>query len=91
MAGVTDRPFRILCRNFGAGLAASEMISADMRLWSTSKSRHRMDHTGEPEPRVVQLAGADAQALAEAARAVERLRREVAALSDLSAIETLKR
>lgn len=69
MAGVTDRPFRILCRNFGAGLAASEMISADMRLWSTPKSRHRMDHAGEPEPRVVQLAGADAQALAQAARA----------------------
>jgi tRNA-dihydrouridine synthase B len=69
MAGVTDRPFRILCRNFGAALAASEMISADMRLWSTRKSRHRMDHAGEPEPRVVQLAGADPQALAEAARA----------------------
>jgi tRNA-dihydrouridine synthase B len=69
MAGVTDRPFRILCRNFGAGLAASEMISADPRLWHTSKSRHRMDHAGEPVPRVVQLAGADPRALAEAARA----------------------
>jgi len=69
MAGVTDRPFRQLCRRFGAGLAPSEMISADARLWSTSKSRHRMDHAGEPEPRVVQLAGADPQALAEAARA----------------------
>ena len=68
MAGVTDRPFRILCRSFGAGLAASEMISADTRLWNTSKSRHRMNHDGEPEPRVVQLAGADAAALAEAAR-----------------------
>ena len=69
MAGVTDRPFRILCRRFGAGLAASEMISADTRLWHTSKSRHRMDHAGEPAPRVVQLAGADPRALAEAARA----------------------
>ena len=69
MAGVTDRPFRILCRSFGAGLAASEMISVDTRLWNTSKSRHRMNHEGEPEPRVVQLAGADAQALAEGARA----------------------
>jgi tRNA-dihydrouridine synthase B len=69
MAGVTDRPFRILCRNFGAALAASEMITADMRLWSSSKSRHRLDHAGEPEPRVVQLAGADPQALADAARA----------------------
>ncbi|HET9331935.1 MAG TPA: tRNA dihydrouridine synthase DusB [Steroidobacteraceae bacterium] len=69
MAGVTDRPFRVLCRSFGAGLAASEMISADPRLWSTAKSRRRRDHAGEPEPRVVQLAGADPQVLAEAARA----------------------
>jgi tRNA-dihydrouridine synthase B len=69
MAGVTDRPFRILCRRFGAGLAASEMISADPRLWNTSKSLRRRDHSGEPEPRVVQLAGADPAALAEAARA----------------------
>ena len=69
MAGVTDRPFRVLCRSFGAGLAASEMITSDTRLWNTSKSRNRMNHEGEPEPRVVQLAGADPQALAEAARA----------------------
>jgi tRNA-dihydrouridine synthase B len=69
MAGVTDRPFRILCRRLGAGLAASEMLSCDMRLWHTPKSRLRMDHEGESEPRVVQLAGADPQALAEAARA----------------------
>jgi tRNA-dihydrouridine synthase B len=68
MAGVTDRPFRILCRKLGAGLAASEMLTADTRLWSTPKSRQRMNHEGEPEPRVVQLAGADPQALAEAAR-----------------------
>ena len=57
MAGVTDRPFRILCRQHGAGLAASEMLTADTRLWSSPKSRRRMDHEGEPEPRVVQLAG----------------------------------
>ena len=69
MAGVTDRPFRVLCRRLGAGLAASEMISSDTRLWNTPKSRHRMNHEGEPEPRVVQLAGADPQALADAARA----------------------
>jgi tRNA-dihydrouridine synthase B len=68
MAGVTDRPFRILCRSFGAGLAASEMITSDTRLWNTSKSRNRMNHEGEPQPRVVQLAGADPQALAQAAR-----------------------
>src|SRR5579864_6472449 len=69
MAGVTDRPFRMLCRQFGAGLAASEMITADQRLWHTPKSRHRMNHDGEPEPRVVQLTGADPAALAQAARA----------------------
>jgi tRNA-dihydrouridine synthase B len=69
MAGVTDRPFRILCKSLGAGLAASEMITSDMRLWHTAKSRQRMDHAGEPEPRVVQLAGADPQALAAAAHA----------------------
>lgn len=68
MAGVTDRPFRILCRKLGAGLAASEMLTSDIRLWSTSKSRFRMSHEGEPEPRVVQLAGSDSQALADAAR-----------------------
>lgn len=69
MAGVTDRPFRILCRRFGAALAASEMITSDQRLWHTVKSRRRMDHEGEPEPRVVQLAGNDPQQLAAAARA----------------------
>jgi tRNA-dihydrouridine synthase B len=68
MAGVTDRPFRILCRRFGAGLAASEMLSADVRLWDTPKSRRRMDHCGEPGPRVVQIAGFDPSMMAEAAR-----------------------
>jgi tRNA-dihydrouridine synthase B len=69
MAGVTDRPFRVLCRSFGAGLAASEMITCDQRLWHTPKSRQRMNHEGEPEPRVVQLTGADPAALAQAASA----------------------
>jgi tRNA-dihydrouridine synthase B len=68
MAGVTDRPFRLLCRRFGAGLAASEMLASDVRLWSTPKSRRRMDHTGEPSPRVVQIAGYDPAMMAEAAR-----------------------
>jgi tRNA-dihydrouridine synthase B len=68
MAGVTDRPFRILCRELGAGLAASEMITSDIRLWNSRKSRQRMNHEGEPEPRVVQLAGAEPEAIAEAAR-----------------------
>ncbi len=68
MAGVTDRPFRVLCRRLGAGLAASEMLTADTRLWHTPKSRRRMNHEGEPEPRVVQIAGADPEMLAQAAR-----------------------
>lgn len=68
MAGVTDRPFRILCRRMGAALAASEMLTSDVRLWHTDKSRRRMDHQGEPEPRAVQIAGADPDAMAEAAR-----------------------
>jgi tRNA-dihydrouridine synthase B len=68
MAGVTDKPFRLLCKRLGAGYAVSEMTTADARLWSTKKSRHRMDHAGEPAPIGVQIAGADPQALAEAAR-----------------------
>src|SRR5215475_13201819 len=68
MAGVTDRPFRILCKSLGAGLAASEMLTSNTKLWNTPKSRLRMSHEGEPEPRVVQLAGADPDQLAEAAR-----------------------
>jgi len=68
MAGVTDRPFRMLCRRFGAGLAASEMLTADTRLWATQKSRRRMNHAGEPSPRVVQIAGFDPAMMAEAAR-----------------------
>ncbi|MBC8024730.1 MAG: tRNA dihydrouridine synthase DusB, partial [Steroidobacteraceae bacterium] len=68
MVGVTDRPFRVIAKRFGAGLAASEMITSDVRLWTTKKTKSRMDHAGEPEPRVVQLAGADPEALAEAAR-----------------------
>jgi len=68
MAGVTDRPFRQLCKRLGAGLAVSEMVSADPRLRSTPKSQRRTDHRGEVEPIVVQIAGADPRQLAEAAR-----------------------
>ncbi len=68
MAGVTDRPFRLLCRRLGAGLAVSEMVIADSRLWHTRKSRLRLNHDGEPEPRAVQIAGGDPAMLAEAAR-----------------------
>ena len=59
MAGVTDLPFRRLCRSMGAGIAASEMVTSDLRLWNTPKTRQRLDHRGEPEPRVVQIAGYD--------------------------------
>jgi tRNA-dihydrouridine synthase B len=68
MAGVTDLPFRLLCRRMGAGIAAGEMLTCDVRLWHTEKSRRRMDHSGEPEPRVVQIAGGDPEMMAEAAR-----------------------
>ena len=68
MAGVTDKPFRLLCKRLGAGLAVSEMTSADPSLWQTRKSLRRMDHAGEPEPVSVQIAGYDPAMLAEAAR-----------------------
>ena len=68
MAGITDLPFRRLCRRMGAALAAGEMLSADPRLWDTRESRRRRDHSGEPEPRVVQIAGGDPEMMAEAAR-----------------------
>ncbi|OOG49361.1 tRNA dihydrouridine synthase DusB [Rhodanobacter sp. C06] len=68
MAGVTDKPFRLLCKRLGAGLAVSEMTTADPRLWHTTKSLRRMDHAGEPEPVSVQIAGYDPAMLAEAAR-----------------------
>lgn len=68
MAGVTDKPFRLLCKRLGAGLAVSEMTNADPRLWHTRKSQQRMDHVDEPAPISVQIAGYDPQMLAEAAR-----------------------
>ncbi len=69
MAGVTDRPFRQLCRRLGAGLVVSEMVTSDMSLWNTRKSSLRLIHAGDPEPRSVQIAGGDPQMLADAARA----------------------
>ena len=68
MAGVTDKPFRLLCKRLGAGYAVSEMTSSDPRLWRTRKSGLRLDHAGEPAPIGVQIAGADTEALAAAAR-----------------------
>jgi tRNA-dihydrouridine synthase B len=68
MAGVTDRPFRQLCRRLGADLVVGEMVSSDLTLYHTAKTRRRLDHQGEPEPIVVQIAGYDPRMLAEAAR-----------------------
>ena len=68
MAGVTDKPFRLLCKRLGAGLATTEMTTSDPRLWTTRKSLKRMDHSGEPEPVSVQIAGYDPAMLADAAR-----------------------
>src|SRR5437763_7172341 len=68
MAGVTDRPFRQLCKRLDAGLAVSEMIASNPRLRESAKSRARGDHDGEVEPIVVQIAGADPGELADAAR-----------------------
>lgn len=68
MAGVTDLPFRQLCRSLGAGLAVGEMVSADTRLLGTDKGRFRIDHAGETEPRIVQIVGTDPEQLAEGAR-----------------------
>ncbi|WP_313085679.1 tRNA dihydrouridine synthase DusB [Pseudomonas sp.] len=67
MAGVTDQPFRQLCRRLGAGLVVSEMVTSDVRLWNSRKSQLRMQNAGDPEPRSVQIAGGDPQMLAEAA------------------------
>jgi tRNA-dihydrouridine synthase B len=69
MAGITDRPFRQLCRNLGAGLAVSEMVSADVSLWGTRKSVKRLDYQGEEGPISAQILGSDPAMMADAARA----------------------
>jgi tRNA-dihydrouridine synthase B len=68
MAGVTDRPFRQLCKQLGAGYAVSEMAASNPRLWATEKSARRTNHDGEMEPKAVQIAGADPAMLAECAK-----------------------
>jgi tRNA-dihydrouridine synthase B len=68
MAGVTDRPFRQLCRQLGAGLAVSEMVTADASLWGSRKTVRRLDHEGEQAPISVQIVGSDPMKMAEAAR-----------------------
>jgi tRNA-dihydrouridine synthase B len=68
MAGVTDRPFRQLCKQLGAGYAVSEMAASNPRLWATEKTTRRTNHDGEMEPKAVQIAGADPELLAECAK-----------------------
>lgn len=68
MAGVTDRPFRQLCKKMGAGLAVSEMVSSNSLLWGSKKTERRANHEGEVSPISVQIAGADPLMLADAAR-----------------------
>lgn len=68
MAGVTDKPFRLLCKKLGAAYAVSEMTSSDPRMWTTRKSLLRTDHRGEPDPIGVQIVGSDPYAMAEAAK-----------------------
>ncbi len=68
MAGVTDRPFRQLCKKLGAGMAISEMVASNKLLRETAQSRRRRDHSGEREPRSVQIVGADPAQMADAAR-----------------------
>ena len=68
MAGVTDKPFRVLCKRLGAGMAVSEMTTSDPRFWNTTKSLRRMDHAGEPDPVSIQIAGTVPAVMAEAAK-----------------------
>jgi tRNA-dihydrouridine synthase B len=68
MAGVTDRPFRVLCKRLGAGYAVSEMVTSQKHLWASLKTSRRADHRGEPAPIAVQIAGVDPAEMADAAR-----------------------
>jgi len=68
MAGVTDRPFRQLCKRMGAGMAVSEMVASNSLLWGSAKTRRRANHAGEVDPISVQIAGADPAMMAQAAR-----------------------
>ena len=68
MAGVTDRPFRQLCKRMGAGMAVSEMVASNSLLWGSEKTLRRGNHEGEVEPKVIQIAGADPRMMAAAAQ-----------------------
>ena len=73
MAGVSDRPFRMLCRRLGADYAVAEMVTSDERLWHTDKTRTRLDLDGETTPRVIQIAGSEPAMMAAAARRAAEL------------------
>lgn len=70
MAGISDKPFRAICRQFGADYAVSEMVTSDLRLWRSRKTRTRIDRDGEPRPHIVQIAGGDVERMVTAAKAV---------------------
>ena len=70
MAGISDKPFRAICRQFGADYAVSEMVTSDLRLWRSRKTRTRIDRGGEPRPHIVQIAGGDVERMVTAAKAV---------------------
>ena len=73
MAGITDRPFRHLCRQLGAGLAVAEMVTSDTSLWHTKKSQSRLPHVDDRNPISIQIAGSDPQQMAHAAQANDAL------------------
>jgi len=73
MAGVTDRPFRVLCKRLGADLAFSEMVTSNKALFGSRKSKSRMDHRGEVSPKIIQIAGGDVEMMVEAAQLNESL------------------
>ncbi|MEZ5530435.1 MAG: tRNA dihydrouridine synthase DusB [Porticoccaceae bacterium] len=77
MAGVTDRPFRQLCKRLGAGMTVSEMVTSDTSLWNSRKSRQRLPHQDEPSPSSVQIAGSIPAMMAEAARCNVELGAEI--------------
>ncbi|NBT74055.1 MAG: tRNA dihydrouridine synthase DusB, partial [Betaproteobacteria bacterium] len=68
MAGVTDRPYRQLCKRLGLAYAVGEMAASNALLWATEKTSRRINHDGEPSPKAVQIAGGDPQMMAQAAR-----------------------
>ena len=85
MAGVTDRPFRQLCKRLGAGYAVSEMVTSRRDLWHTLKTSRRADHSGEPGPIAVQIAGTDAEMMAE----IQHLHQSVKPIETLFVVDAM--